>query len=191
MCLRFITIVLSTIFTAIAVGNSVHPPISESVAISQTSDSIEITVPVSNLVLKFPKASFIVENSPHGGATNSPRYFLLRDKLTGAVVSGWFESAEGAADLRKSWATEMVELKKKGFGEPAAVEEMQIGPWRTITYGIAMTSGSSTHIRASLVQSGTWIDIHLSASSEAPAEQTRRVVTEMLNSLEVREKRSR
>jgi hypothetical protein len=188
MRLRFIAIALSTFLTAIAAGNNANLPTSESIAISLTADSIEITVPVSNLVLKCPKASFIVDDSHRGGAASSPRYFWLGDKSTGAVVSGWFESAEGAGDLRKSWVTEMAELKKKGFGEPMAVEERQIGPWRTITYGIAIPSGSSTHIRASLVQSGTWIDIHLSVSSGAPVEETRRIVTELLSSLEVQKK---
>jgi hypothetical protein len=138
------------------------------------------------LVLICPKASFTDETSAHGGATNSPRYFKLGDS-SGAIVSGWFESAD-RVELRDSWTKEMAELKKKGFGEPLSVQEKQQGVWRTITYGIATKSGSSTHIRASLVQSGTWIDIHLSVSSESAAPDTRRMVTELLASLVVREK---
>jgi hypothetical protein len=68
MRLRFTTIVLGAIFTAIAAGNNANTSTSESIAISRTADSIEITVPVSNLVLKCPKGSFVVDDSHRGGA---------------------------------------------------------------------------------------------------------------------------
>ena len=172
----------------LAAAYSANLDTSKRIAVSVTTDSIDITVPVSNLILKCPRASFVLDNSHHSGAASSPRYFKLEDKSTGAVLSGWFESAVGAGDLKKSWVAEMAELKRKGFGEPMAVEEGQVGQWRTITYGIETPSGSSTHIRASVVQSGTWIDIHLSVSSEAPAEETRGIVTDLLSSLTVQAK---
>jgi len=165
-----------------------NPPASTSIDIRAIGDSIQVTVPVSQLILAVPKASFDIEKANGGGAAGSPRYFKLMDQSTGQIVSGWFESSDRVGDLRKSWDAEMAAVQGQGYGKPLQVEEGQSGVWQVIIYGIPLPSGSSTHIRASTVSSGTWIDLHLSVSSAASADETRRSAKALLGSLQVRHK---
>lgn len=188
MLIRIAPMAFVAILATVSICNAQKAPAPSTIDIRTSGESIEITVPVSNLVLAIPKGSFEVEKSSGNGARASPRYFYLRDRPAGQVVSGWFESSDHAADLKGSWTAEMLGLQKSGYGQPLKVEEGQIGEWRTITYDVPIPTGSSTHIRASMIRSGTWIDLHLSVSSEAPPDDARRNVKELLGSMQVRMK---
>lgn len=188
MLIRIVPIALIAMLATVSLCNAQPAPVPTTIDIRTTGESIEVTVPVSNLVLAIPKGSFEVEKSSGNGARASPRYFHLRDKPAGQVVSGWFESSDHAVELKESWTAEMAGLQKVGYGQPLNVEEAQIGEWRTITYDLPIQSGSSTHIRASMIRSGTWIDLHLSVSSGATPDDTRRSVKDLLGSIRVHTK---
>ncbi len=162
------------------------PDPSASISIAIVGDHYEVTVPVGHATLVIPRGQFEVGHINNGGSTSSPRYFLLEDKASGAIVSGWFESARGVKDpgktLQQSWPVEAAGLSKSGMA-PYGVENEAIDSWQSITYGVAVKEGSSRHIRATQVVADTWVDLHLSVTRIAPEEVTRAEVTAVLRSL--------
>ena len=62
------------------------------------------------------------------------------------------------------------------------------GQWDAVFYHLPLPGGSSAHVRAHWVQSGTWIDVHLSVTGKEPYAINRKAVEALLQSLKVREK---
>lgn len=155
---------------------------------AQADGNIVLSVPASRLSLSLPHGGLRVTHDRSGGATESPRYFKLEDPDTGTVVSGWFEPADRYMDLDKSFAGEMDQVK--GILGPAQqVERSEINGWHVITYHFALPrGGTSANIRASYTGAGTWIDLHASVSTSAPADEARRRVRALLESVHVTEK---
>jgi hypothetical protein len=104
---------------------------------------------------------------------------------------GWLEPARKIADVKQtlqtSWREESAHLNTVGM-EPSAVEVGETEDWATIAYQIANKHGSSVHIRASRIVADTWIDLHLSVTSEATAADNRVLVAQILKSMTIRVK---
>ncbi|MEA2165673.1 MAG: hypothetical protein QOK37_3800 [Thermoanaerobaculia bacterium] len=138
------------------------------IVITEKTDAFEMTVPVSGLVMSIPKGGFQQANDSRSDASASRRYFYLHDKESHVILSGWFESASEFAGITTFWDSEVAEWKKKGLPDPSNVTFTKVSRWEAITYQIQLPEASNSHIRAHWVQAGTWIDLHLSMTSQWP-----------------------
>lgn len=137
---------------------------SDSVTLKITQDAVNyvLSVPVSRLVMAIPKGGLQIQQGASSGASNSPRYFLLEDPSGPLIISGWFESADGFSDIQSFWRKETAAWKRQGIAKPRDVSFEHIGTWNAVLYDMTGQDTTNTNIRAHWVQSGTWIDIHLS-----------------------------
>jgi hypothetical protein len=99
----------------------------------------------------------------HGRATNGPRYFAFEDKgedkTRRVIISGWFESSDRYPGTRQLLS---------GVTAPQAVSFLKVGEWQAVSYEMPIRPAvNNCHLRAHWVQAGTWIDIHLSITSES------------------------
>jgi hypothetical protein len=150
---------------------------SEKLRIAEREKVYELTVPVSKLVMTIPKAG--LTQTPVG---SHPRYF----QLTGSViVSGWFEAADGFKGISEFWKGESEGLKRQGM-TVVNVEFTKVGNWEVVLYDLPTKVATFANLRASWVQAGTWIDLHLSVPK--PGADDRAKMLEMLRAIEVRER---
>jgi hypothetical protein len=159
-------------------------------AIRETATAYELTVPVSRLMMTLPKSDFAQKKETTGAASDSPRYFYFRAKSTDLILSGWFESADGFSGINKFWAGETAGWKRTGIPAPTNVSFDNIGRWQVILYDIELpgAKGANPHIRAEWIEAGTWIDIHLSLTTDQPLAEARRTLRSVLESIEVKER---
>lgn len=157
-----------------------------------TGDSIEITVPVSAISLRVPKGDLSPVEESKTGAQASPRYFHLEDARRGLVVSGWFESANAFRGFEAFWAGEFSAMKRSGLIPAAPPTPVAVGNWSGAAYEIAVPmdlgKGINTHIRAELIDSGTWVDLHISITSQKSLADAQSEALEFLTSIVVNEK---
>ena len=62
----------------------------------------------------------------------------------------------------------------------------KISDWEAVLYDMALPFGSNSHIRAQWVQAGTWIDLHLSITSDLTIAENRTKLKRVLKSISVR-----
>jgi hypothetical protein len=141
---------------------SARPP-SVGLRIERTDTFYKLHDPDGKLVLKIPRRDLVVQGKPGtGGATESPRYFLLTETSSDLALSGWMEPASDYAGLEQFWKDETAAAKKaKGF-EAKKVRFSKHDGWDLIAYDVSLPvkDVNNTHIRAELVRNGTWIDLH-------------------------------
>lgn len=150
------------------------------------SDAYELSVPVSHLVMTIPKENLSPQRNPLGGSANSPTYFYFSDEKKALIISGWFELAGGFKGMERFWKSETQSWSQK----PRNVSFEQIGNWNVVIYDmeIPIPKASNSHIRAELVQSGTWIDLHLSLTAEQSTEDSRAELVKTLKKILVVER---
>ncbi|HEV7426117.1 MAG TPA: hypothetical protein VGQ46_07090 [Thermoanaerobaculia bacterium] len=153
--------------------------------VTALADKYEITVPVSSLLMAIPKEHFMPAPDLPGGATASRRYFQLADATKNLIVSGWFEPQEEFKGIETFWAGETAAWKQNKLPSPEAVEFKKIGTWDTVAYQIPLASGSNPHIRAHWLQAGTWIDLHLSMTSDLSKQESMRLLASFLSQIRV------
>lgn len=155
------------------------------IQIKKSKDSFELTVPVSRLIMIIPKGNLSREDLGAGGAAASPRYFSFVDHKSSLIISGWFESEEGYAGAETFWKRETARWKQA----PENVSFTKVGDWDVIAYDIPMPiPGSNSHFRAELAKKGTWIDVHMSLTSDRSSAESRAKLLEVLNQIQVKEK---
>ena len=164
-------------------------PTDWTVQVKEGKEEFAVTVPVSSLILTIPKEGLVEERDPHAGAADNPRYFMFRNAKKGILVSGWFESEKKFTSAKKEWETDTKQWKKGGLPAPKDVVFEKIGRWDAVLYDMPMPSGSNSHVRAHWVQAGTWIDLHLSVTSQASPSECRDQIVSLLKSTNVNEKR--
>jgi hypothetical protein len=156
-------------------------------------DTIELTVPVSALTLTFPKGDLAQVDDPRTGAQASPRYFHFADARRGLNVSGWIESAASFGGAGKFWSGEFSAMKQSGLIPKEPPMPIQVGGWSGASYDLdaskVIGKGVDTHIRAELVQVGTWVDLHVSVTADTSPAEARSQALEFLKSIVVKEKR--
>jgi hypothetical protein len=187
--LRWIGIFAGTIFllSQPAAGQQSREAIT--LKITQDATSYTLTVPVSRLVMTVPKGELQIQRGAASGAGNSPRYFYLATQSAPQlIISGWFESADGFKDIESFWRTETAEWKRRGIAAPRNVSFEHIGAWNAALYDMHGSDVTNTNIRVHWVQSGTWIDIHLSLTGHEPLAMQRQKLREELQSIKVAEK---
>ena len=172
---------------ALAAGQST--PASEQLTITEEAERFVLTVPVSRLEVTIPKGDLKVVRATHGGSTDNPRYFNLQGKDPRLIVTGWVEPDRDYRGIQNLWNGEVAAWKKRGDPEPKEVSFEKLGSWDAVVYDVAVGSFVNSHIRASWVQAGTWIDVHLSLTMERPTAELRRRLREELGSIRVAEKK--
>lgn len=159
---------------------------------SITGDTIELTVPVSALSLRIPKGDLAVVEKSRSGAQASPRYFHLQDAGAGLVVSGWFEPARAFKGFETFWAGEFSAMKQSGLIPSEPPTAVTVADWSGIAYEIPLPGSDgkfvSTHIRAELIKAGTWVDLHISVTSEKPLADARTEALQLLKGIVVNQK---
>jgi hypothetical protein len=158
------------------------------IQITQTGTHYVLAVPVSRLVMQFPKGALVPASPDTGGATRSPRYFYFQDRDTALIVSGWFEPQQAFAGIQKFWDDEVASWNKK-LPAPQDVAFSKNRGWETIAYEVPVPSITNTNLRAHWVQAGTWIDMHLSLTNRQPIREARARLEAFLTGVSVSEKK--
>ena len=161
---------------------------SDEISISVANESYLLTVPISRLELLLPKTTLSQVPLNIGGSTSNPRYFHFNDTSRGLIISGWFESSTGYKGINQFWEQELSSWKKSNLPVPTDVSIEKVGVWDVIFYEQPITGGSSAHVRAHRVQSGTWIDLHISSTTRDSYFSNRAAAEALLKSIMVREK---
>jgi hypothetical protein len=137
--------------------------------------------------MAIPKGNLVLKNNAVGGGTSSPRYFYFEDSKLDLIVSGWFESAQGFSGIKKFWEEQTNGWKQMGLPPAQKVSFSKIGNWETINYEMAFSGGTNYHIRAHWVQAGTWIDIHLSLTSDLTSAESQKLLDSLLRTISIKE----
>ena len=161
---------------------------SSTLVVTATDDSFELSVPMSKLTLVFPRGDLARVDQSGTGATASPRYFQFFDRKHGLVVSGWFESASSWAGFQRFWQGEFGAMKKIGVPIRQAPEVVETDPWQAVAYDVDLSKGTSANVRAELVRAGTWVDVHISVSSDGPPVDAREQAIHFLKSVLIKER---
>lgn len=165
-----------------------HAQSSEHLFVSTTEESYILSAPVSRLELTIPRSGGWVQKAVNiGGSTASPRYFYFEGG-NGLIVSGWFEPSGRYRGIEEFWNQELSAWPRTRLPEPTDVSIEKLGNWDVVSYQVPVPMGASAHARAHWVQAGTWIDVHVSVTSNAPYSESRQVIEALLKSLGVREK---
>lgn len=158
---------------ASSTATNADPSKTETIQVNEIGSDYVLSVPVSRLIMTLPKGGLSQKKSAVGGSTDNPRYFYFEDRALHLIISGWFEPEQRFAGIKKSWADETNAWRQKGLPEPRDVSFVKLGNWDGIVYDIQIPNGTNSHIRAHWLQAGTWIDIHLSITSNRPSLETR------------------
>lgn len=161
----------------------------ESIEIKEASDSYSFSVPVSRLTMTLPKSNWSPKVNSIGGGTNNPRYFYFKDKKEASLLlSGWFEPDRLFTGVRNHWEKDRQSLEKNGLPEPINVSFEKLGGWDTVMYDHNLDNIVSSHLRAHWVQSGTWIDLHLSTTTSSSSAENRKKLKSLLGGISISEK---
>lgn len=185
---RLVLLIVSIATMARTLPAAAEVPASESIVMQQTNGAYVLTVPVSDLEVSIPRGTLAPAKDRTGGVDH-PRYFFLEDTSQPLIVSGWFEPGAGFTDIRAFWDGEMRTWREQGLQAPRAVSFARISDWEAVIYEMALPSGTNSHIRAHWVQDGTWIDLHLSVSSDRTVAENRSLLKTILKSIRVRRRR--
>ena len=175
------------LFSGCSVTGGTRP--NESIEIKEASDSYSFSVPVSRLTMTLPKSNWSPKVNSIGGGTNNPRYFYFKDKKEASLLlSGWFEPDRLFTGVRNHWEKDRQSWVKSGVPEPINVSFEKLGGWDTVMYDHNLSNIVSSHLRAHWVQSGTWIDLHLSTTTYSSSAENRNKLKSLLGGISISEK---
>ena len=161
----------------------------ESIEIKEASGRYIFSVPVSRLTMTLPKSNWSPKVKSIGGSTNNPRYFYFEDnKEASLILSGWFEPDRLFKGVRNHWEKDTQSWKKQGLPEPINVSFEKLDGWDTVMYDHNFGKAVSSHLRAHWVQSGTWIDLHLSTTTYRSSDENRKKLKALLRGISISEK---
>lgn len=161
----------------------------ESIKIRETRDSYSLSVPVSRLTMAIPVRNWSPKVKSIGGGTSNPRYFYFEDrKEASLILSGWFEPDHLYTGVRSHWEKDTQSWTKRGLPEPVNVSFEKLGGWDTVMYDHNFGKAVSSHLRAHWVQSGTWIDLHLSTTTYRSSAENRIKLKSLLMGISISEK---
>ena len=183
------SLLAATLFLVSVCSVTWGAPPNESIEIREAGDRYSLSVPVSRLTMTLPKDNWSPKAKAIGGGTNNPRYFYFADQREASLLlSGWFEPDRLFTGVRKLWEKDTQSWKKRGLPEPVDISFEKFGGWDTVMYDHKMGNAVSSHIRAHWVQSGTWIDLHLSTTTYKSSDENRRKLKSLLKGISVSEK---
>ena len=186
MC-RSLLIAMLVLVSACSTTGGARP--TTSIEIKEANDSYRLSVPVSQLTMTLPKGNWSLQDKSIGGATSNPRYFYFEDRReAGLILSGWFEPDRLFIGVSKLWEKDTQAWKKDGLPQAINVSFEKLGGWDTVMYDHTLGNLVSSHLRAHWVQSGTWIDIHLSTTTNRSSAENRRALRSLLRGISVSQK---
>ena len=156
----------------------------ESIDAWQAGDFYFVTVGVSKLVMMMPKGDLL----PHPASNESSRYSMFAARDDSLIVSGWFEPDRLFPGIDEYWKQKIASSRKAGIPAERDVQFSKLGNWQVITYEVEVPNVTSTHMLAHWVQSGTWIELHLSTTTTGLAADNRANLTEFLQGISVTER---
>jgi len=185
---RFLTLTLATVLTCVslvAMAAAGQDAASQRLVIAEKNGAYELSVPVSRLVMTLPKGQFT--SSQPDASSGNPRYFSFQDKKAALIVSGWFEPEQAFNGLEDFWAGEQRSLTQNGIRIENIVKD-KIQKWQVVLYEVRLPGGRSSNMRAEFVQAGTWIDLHLSVTSDRPEAENQAALRKVLETIRVEER---
>lgn len=161
----------------------------ESIEVKEANDSYSFSVPVSRLTMTLPKSDWSRKVKSIGGSTNNPRYFYFEDKKEASLIlSGWFEPDRLFKGIRSHWEEDTRSWKKQRLPEPVNISFERLGEWEAVMYDHNFGNAVSSHLRAHWVQSGTWIDLHLSTTTYMSSAENRKKLKSVLGGISITQK---
>jgi hypothetical protein len=160
----------------------------DAIQIDQREDHFFLTVPMSRLILSIPKGNLLYRKTPSTSKAAHPRYFYFEDPALNMIISGWFEPEKNFAGVKKVWEEDTLAWKKNRLPDPVNVSFMKIGNWDTVLYDIESPEYVNSHIRAHWLQADTWIDIHVSITTNKSNQNAKLKPDALLRSFSVTEK---
>ena len=128
-----------------------------SITAQEFNETIELTVPASKVKMVIPKLGLVKQiDNP----TNSYRYFYYWDTNEQLGISGWFEPESQFKGTKYHWNAFLAKWKGSS---PSNVHFEKLNGWEVIRYNIDAHGCSQFNAKAFLVQSGTWLEIHVSS----------------------------
>ena len=154
-------IIKSTIVTVgfllVMVGCSSHSVKESSITAKELDQTIELTVPASKVKLSIPKLNLVKQDTSN---SQSYRYFNYWDTNEQLGISGWFEHESLFKGTQFHWSEFLAKWKGN---QPTNVSFEKLNGWDIIRYNIDVQGCSQSNLKAYLVQSETWLDIHVSS----------------------------
>jgi hypothetical protein len=141
--------------------------------------------PVSSVQVVIPGNGFVQKDPRQVGGSDSPHYFFFADEARRIIISGWFAPEKAYPGIREFWEKETKSYAERGLPAPVDVTFEKIGNWDAIIYDIRNPQYTNSHVRAHWLQTGTWIDIHLSIAIKAPTGEARSTLKDLLTKVRV------
>jgi len=146
-------------------GCSSYSAQESSITAQELDKTIELTVPASKVKMTIPKLALVKQNN---NPTNSYRYFNFWDTNEQLGISGWFEPESQFKGTKYHWN----EFLAKWKGSPPTNVHFEIlNGWEIIRYNLEVPGCTQSNAKAFLVQSDTWLEIHVSSFCKEHAKQ--------------------
>lgn len=158
---------------------------SQRIHASEADGRYRVTVPASRLELTLPQGNWRKKDGNLGGGTASPRYFYFENRADNLVVSGWFEPDGAYTGVRTLWKEQSEKQKKAGMPPTVNVAYAKLGGWDSVMFDYVLGKRTSSHIRGHWVQAGTWIDIHVSTTTDDSSADNRKRLRALLKEISV------
>ena len=155
----------------------------EKLDVWQAGDFYFVTVGVSKLVIMMPKDDLLADSRGR-----ELRYFKFSAPNSSLIVSGWFEPDRLFPGVDQNWKDNVGNWRKKGLPEPRNVQFSKVGKWDVASYELDVPNLTNSHLLAEYVEAGTWIELHLSTTTTAPAAENRAKLAEILQRISVTER---
>lgn len=156
-------LILKCIF--LMLGCSSHSVQESSITALELNNTIELTVPASKVKITIPKLGFVKQND---NPSNSYRYFFYWDTNEQLGVSGWFEPESQFKGTKHHWNDFLAKWKGN---PPTNVSFEQLNGWELVRYNIDIQGCVQSNVKAFILNSGTWIEIHVSSFCRDGIEQ--------------------
>jgi hypothetical protein len=178
-------IIMILYFVMVLIGGYGFASDNDKIIIKEDKDGYVLTVPQSQLTMVIPQAYFTRHKEIND---ENPRYFMFGDQNSALFLSGWFESSESFSNAKQIWTNDVQAWAKNNLPSPQNVKFSTYDNWQIVTYDIETKIANNCHIRAHWVQGNTWIDIHLSMTSNSKKEEIRKKLDTVFKNIKIMKK---
>lgn len=160
----------------------------EGLELTETLTAYVISTPPSGLRMKIPRGDFVRMTSMERPTS---RYFYFINPSDLLTLSGWVENGRSYEGVEGFWAAEN---KDNRLGATNVSIE-KLGGWDIVIFDVPLPAKGgvsikavNTHMRAEYAAKGTWIDVHVSTTSESSHDKNRKKLIALLRRLKIEEK---
>lgn len=157
---------------------------SNAVLMTDEAESIVISVPASRLTLTLPKSGFSRARPQNPGSSADSRRFFLADGRAMVSLTGRFDASERFSGVKEP-SVGQVQGRPLSVANPAYGK---LGEWEIVEYEAVGAPVELAGLVAHLVKAGTWIELHLGASSARSMSEKRAQLADILRAIRVTEK---